>query len=121
MTQQSRFAPEIENNPEWSSAVHRANAWVHEALGRWAGGKVFEWAVRTGPRGEPLFDLCISAEGGAAADRFDRFEIANESIIRNRVGKLWGDLLNQVTHTQVEDLKRMRDEWKKEAAVGTQD
>ena len=58
---------------------------------------------------------------GPVSDQFDEFEINNEKLFKERANRMWGELLDQVIHSQVEGLKHLREEWKKEAAVGTQD
>jgi len=118
-TLMSYVAPEITENPEMRSAVWQADGWVRETLGRWAGSKFIQW--RAAPAdGGTAFDLRMTDADHSVSCRFDRFEIGNEKLVTRVVLDAWGKLVDQVVHSVVEDVKRLRDEWRKEDALAAQ-
>ena len=108
---------EINENPSWKNAVERASDWISQTLGQWYSTKNYAWRVLDGSERNPTFDLRIQAEDCTVADRFDLFEIANEKLFKSRIVALWGELSNQTIHAQAERLKRMSEEWQKEAPL----
>lgn len=121
MIQSMLIPKEITDRPEWLNAVTRAGEWIVQVLGKWESNKHFSWVTHPGPGQNPVFELRVEAEGGSVSGRFTWFELNDEKTFKDRVTQLWGNLIDQVMHSQVEDLKRLRDEWKQEAAVATQD
>ena len=108
---------DITNNPAWNAAVVRAVGWVADTLGRWDATKRLAWGVGGDPR-KPVFTLRMAGEGEAITGEFDWPTLTDQKGFKDRVYKMWVDLVSQVIHTQVEELKQMRDEWRKEAVVG---
>jgi hypothetical protein len=116
---QSFLVPkEIVERPEWNNAVTRAGEWAAATLGRWMTNKHFTWRVTEEADRETAFDLVMEADGCAAAERFDWFELNNEKLFKSRIREMWGKLVDQSIHNQVERMKREHEEWVKEATVG---
>jgi hypothetical protein len=123
MAESVLVGPELEANPEWRSAVRQADRWVRELLGKWAASKRFEWqVVAGGPSAAPRFDFRMTETefGSAVAERFDRFDIGNETVVKDRVLRLWGQLSQLASEARVEDIRRFGEELRREAALARQ-
>jgi hypothetical protein len=94
MAQASKVSAAVRANREYERAVAQADDWVHELLGKWAESKTWEWDVRPDPSGQPFYDFRMVYQGASAADRFDRFEVANKRVFTERVSALWGRVID---------------------------
>ena len=111
------IAQEIAVNSTWRNAVERASGWIDNLLGPWRADKQISWRVRDSEKREPQFDLRIESEGCSVADRFDQFEIANETLLKPRILKLWGELNHQTLHQFAVRLKEKAEAWQKETEL----
>ncbi len=117
MVQASTISAAVSGNPEWSQAVSQADGWIHELLGKWAESKTWEWDVRPGPDGHPLYDFRMKYEEASAADRFDRFEIANKRLLSDRVSAVWKQVLDSALAHQWKLVIRLVSELEREPAL----
>ena len=117
MAQASKLSAAVRANREWERATAQADGWILEYLGKYAEGKEWEWDVRPDADGQPVYDLRMTTDGAAVADRFDRFEVANQRVLRARLFPLVDRLLEAASKEQWNRIRQGLRELAEETAV----
>jgi len=96
----------IEDNPQLSSLVKRANQLLEEILGPQAGSVTANWYEEIRDPGRFHFvTLNLSDSTGASAvTPFTAGELTREDYLRARFHRVWGDLLQERSHRQLDLL-----------------
>jgi hypothetical protein len=103
-----KIAPEILANADWSAAVGQATEVLEQEIGNAAGRVTTEWSLIRHPVGHPGFRLRVVDEyGGEAESAFALDELRNTPHLHNRLHWLWGDVLQDTSHKQLERLKQV--------------
>jgi hypothetical protein len=84
-------------------AAH-ANRALSEVLGPSAGLVAAEWDRTEDTRGRPLITLRLADHTGAVTGAFAPDELRSYPALRNRLYRLWGDLLQVRNHQQLQEL-----------------
>ncbi len=116
-TSLSGLTAEVADNPPLRALAERADRWVRETLGRWAGSKVIRWRTPAADSGAVL-ELYILDQTDTETIRFTRTEIQNERLVKRTVNDAWGRLIDRAIQTQVEGIRRLGEELRREVAVG---
>lgn len=102
-----RIPEEIRKAPELASAVGRAD----EVLSLYAPPSgvhvTANWELSYDEQRHPVFDLGLHDKWEAnASARFTLDELNDQQTLERRLNWLWGDLLQDRSHKQIEELKR---------------
>ena len=88
-----------------SAILQQATRQLEEILGRSAGLVKAEWDRREDARGRVLYTLRLSDwTGGVVSADFTPDELQSSSQVRYRLHRLWGDLLQERSQKQLEQL-----------------
>jgi len=82
----------------------QANRALSEVIGASAGLVAAEWDRTEDMRGRPLITLRLSDHTGAVTGTFAPDELRSYPALRNRLYRLWGDLLQVRNHQQLQEL-----------------
>lgn len=82
----------------------QANRPLEEVLGPSAGLVAAEWDQTEDTRGRPLITLRLSDHTGAVTGVFTPEDLRTIPVLRNRLYRLWGDLLQVRNHYQLQGL-----------------
>ncbi len=99
----------IRRDPKLYSAVEHATTLLEEEIGPSSGSVSAEWREFGADQRIPAIRLKISDWTGSAMIHFQRSMLENLSdpALRLSFVRLWGDLLQERSHKQVESLNKM--------------
>lgn len=97
----------IHRNPELARMVGQADKALGAVLGESAGLVTAEWRLAEDERRRPVVLLKLRDVTGAVEGRFAPDELVNPSHLQIRLHRLWGDLLQVRSHTQLNTLKEL--------------
>jgi hypothetical protein len=98
---------EIRRNPALNSVVDRAIHILADEVGPSASLVQADWSMAKDERSQTVVELKLSDYTGSAQSRFVPEEMANLSLLRIRLHRLWEDLLQVRSGKQVERLKQL--------------
>ncbi len=82
----------------------RATLALSNVLGPSSGVVAAEWDRAEGPGGETVVTLRLSDNAGAVTGTFTPEDLKSPKILKNRLYRLWGDLLQIRNHQQLAEL-----------------
>ena len=86
--------------------VRLANDMLRQIVGERVREVVATWDLAESGRGGLIVVLRLTDVDGTATTAFAPDELADEKLMRDRLGRLWGDLLEVSSHNQVGRLRR---------------
>jgi hypothetical protein len=95
---------DINSDPVLRSRVYGANQILAEILGPASSSVNAGWSTLRHADGTPLIQLALSDSTGAEEVKFTPEHFANEEYLRAKFYKIWGDLLQNRSHKQLELL-----------------
>ncbi len=84
------------------AAVDKATHLLEEELGPSAAAARAQWTLSQDDRGRDFVGLTLSDWTGSVGYRFAPIELRDESHMRLRLHRLWGDLLMVRSHYQID-------------------
>jgi hypothetical protein len=84
------------------AAVDKATDLLKEELGPSAADARVQWTLSKDDRGREVVNLTLSDWTGSVGYRFAPIELGDESHMRLRLHRLWGDLLMVRSHYQID-------------------
>jgi hypothetical protein len=84
--------------------LQRATNWLQEDAGPSASHAIVEWDRIEDEKSHPHYMLRISDKLDAASASFDRDELTGGTLLRYRLSRVWGDLLQARSHRLLDDL-----------------
>ena len=99
----------IKRDPANDARIARAVRLLEDELGPSRDHVAADWIVNRDNQGKEVFELRVidSAESDSARSRFTHEELGDEELVRSRIHRLWGDILQARSHKQLERLHRM--------------
>jgi hypothetical protein len=102
-----RFDDRVGRRDQLQKLTEQARPVLEEVLGKSAELVRGEWIWELDERGRELATLRLSdPRGGQAAGAFATDELENASQLWWRIHRLWGDLLQDRSHKQLEELRK---------------
>jgi hypothetical protein len=98
------YGETIQQSDEQLALVRRANQQLQKLLGQSADLVTAEWDLGTDERKRPVITLRLSDWTGAVTAEFAPDELAKPMSLDSRLYRLWGDLLQDRSHKQLEHL-----------------
>lgn len=96
----------IAQNSEWLTRVRVATTLLDEEIGSAAARVSAKWNLIS-HNGLPGFELEISDYTGCARARFALDELQDSRHLRDRLHRLWGDLLQDRSHKEIARLHEL--------------
>lgn len=100
-----RIAPEIERDQQLGDHVRYATDLLIDELGRSADLAEAEWIAVPGDR--PRVRLTLASFGGSLSADFSADDLRDEAQLRRRLSGLWGDLLRERSHAQLQRVHQV--------------
>ncbi len=94
------------NPTEFGNLVEGANHVLFNLLGRWREGVSVKWDLAEDARNRPVLVLKLSDVTGTVSATFEPSELEVPKLLESRMNRLWGDLLEIRSHSQVKRLLR---------------
>jgi hypothetical protein len=98
------YHPGIRQSERLYHLAQQARARLEEVLGPSAGQVSAEWDRGEDGRGRPVVTLKLTDWTGSVTATFDPTELENPVHVRQRLVRLWGDLLQERSHRQLREL-----------------
>lgn len=101
--------PEIQADPALERAVHWTSGVLHNVVqeGDWTDLMTASWVVcRRDENGQPVFQLRLRDWSGQVEADFTAEDMRNMDLLRRKMGRLWGDLLQIRSHKLIESRGR---------------
>lgn len=109
--------PDLSADPALATAIQRATPILESVVEASADLVRAEWSLGRDERGRPLILLRLSDFTGSVVGHFAPDELGMPGDLRIRLYRLWGDLLQERSHKQLERVKSLLGEIE-EAGVG---
>src|SRR5436305_15250093 len=101
---QVRYSDSAKQGGDGYDLLEKATQQLGEVLGQSAGLVTAEWDRGQDAQGRPVYTLKISDFTGEASARFAPDELNTPRHLRFRLHTLWGDLLQDRNHKQLQQL-----------------
>jgi REase_AHJR-like len=92
------------NQSKYKDLVDRATKVLTDLLGSMRNGVAIDWGVAEDSRGHPILVLKLSDATGAVSATFDPSDLEDQNLLIGRLNRLWGDLLEIRSHSQLKHL-----------------
>jgi len=97
------ISKEVLAQPDLASAIEDASRLLGDELGSSASKVKADWSLSQDLKGRRVVDLKISDWTGVVGYRFSPDELSNQEHMRQRLHRLWGDLLMVRSHAQLDE------------------
>lgn len=104
---QTHVDPDISADPALAAAIQRATPILESVVEASADLVRAEWGLGRDERGRPLILLRLSDFTGSVVGHFAPDELSMPGHLRIRLYRLWGDLLQERSHKQLERVKSL--------------
>lgn len=94
----------LNQNEALKQKAAKASDWVRSVLAATGDTVSSEWDLAEDARGHPVILLSLADHTGKVTTTFDPPELDDESHLRFRINRLWGDLLRVRSHKEVQGV-----------------
>ncbi len=97
----------ISRNRPLESWVQSANTILERMLGRLVGEVTVDWNETEDEHGKPIVVVTLRDFSGSVFTRFTPGELTNPEFVKDRLGRIWRDLLRVGLKKHVQTLQEM--------------